>query len=91
MNWNEQVKLLNNSINQITSEIGNFDKHTDIFNFVKKFNKTGSNRHVDFVKITSNSGQYTDDYNVDNNIDKLTNIPIKEKIIAGEKKSKESI
>lgn len=88
MNWNEQVKLLNETINRITNDIGNFEKHTNIFDLVEKFNKIGSNQYIKFSKITFNNGNYTNDYNQENKNVNNQNIQTNDKFLTEGKKIK---
>ena len=54
MNWNEQSKILKKSVEQITTELDNFDKKTDILEFVDKFKNINSNTSFNLVKINLN-------------------------------------
>jgi galactitol-specific phosphotransferase system IIB component len=88
MNWNEQVKLLNETINRITIEIENFEKHTNIFDLVEKFNKIGPDQHVKFIKIAFDNDKYTNDYYQANKNINSQNIQTIDKFLSGGKKIK---
>ena len=93
MNWNEQVKLLNKSINLITGEINNFEKKTDISNYVLKFSNINSTKNsINYTKINFNNNGYNFDKKIDNikTSSNLTqnNILTKDKVLTGEKKIK---
>jgi len=89
MNWNEQVKILNKNINQITTELHNFEKHTGIIDFVKKFNNINYEILINYVEIDLNSNNFNFTFNTPypNIQTNKTNIKQKD-FLVGDKKIK---
>jgi hypothetical protein len=51
MNWNDQVEILNKKIRQFNTELFHFEKHTNISEFVNKFDNIILENQSNFVKL----------------------------------------
>ena len=43
MNWNKHIETLKKFANELDNETSNFNKYTDIYDFIKKFSKINGN------------------------------------------------